>query len=467
MSTTYKNVSMVNDAMRYKNCFLCDVQIQSTPRNIDRLFHVAQKPNGEPSESLAITLSAILDQNVDESTVHSKVVCRKCQSMCIEYDAMNKRLNILRQTIVSNHAETANKYNVRVIEMDYHDNFDETSERTEDDAHMSNMYTIESEDGELTDVLHDEPIEPIEATKPTKGMQMKKVVLVKPDASASPFFAISDVEDMAMGDNHAIQTVLLEDIDEAIEYSDSATNTNDCISDGHDTETGDHMGDFVGSEHLDSACEEYFQPNGDQMIEINANGEIDGATYQFMYDDDSSDQVDKGSGSMLMGDVIKDEDDDDDDDDPLTFGIQRAMGTSKKSSDAVEQKQLFIRDGMNFQCCLCVPRTNVVYDTKTISIHLKSDHNERIYVCSICGLDFRKRNPYNEHMDDHMAEAADGAYECEICKTVFSSARQFRIHKKTHNASTKIWSCKACGKKYSSKNLLDEHMNMHTGEYHR
>lgn len=458
MNSAFKAVGVENEADRCRSCYLCDNQLQDTPRNIDRLFHATQNTDGDPPESLAITLSGILELNIDESTAHSKVMCRKCQRMCSQYEAMSKQLQILRQSIINQYAETTNKYNVRVIEMDYRDNFEETHEQTEHDSNaMPNMYTIEAVDGDvLGDVLNDEHIV---TDKTPKGLQMKKVMLVKPtDTETNPFFAIADMDD-TLGDDHTIQTVLLDDIDETIEYSDSANNTNDSISD--DTETGDPINDYVASEHLDDACEEYFQTNGDQLIEINANGEIDGATYQYMYPDDSSDQMDNDEGSILMEEAIKAESDGVAD---LSYSLQRTSVSSKKSNEFTEQKQLFIRDGKNFQCCLCVPQTGVVYDTKTISIHLKSDHNERIYVCSICGMDFRKRNPYNEHMDDHMAESADGAYECELCKTVFTDARQFRMHKKTHSTAAKIWSCNACGKKYSSKNLLDEHMNMHTGK---
>lgn len=456
MNTTInKNVAVVEDSLRLRNCFLCDASLQTTPRNIHQLFQTTQKSDGSQDESLATTLSGILEQNIDETTAHSKAVCRKCQQMCMEYETMNKRLQSLRKTIVNNYAETAGKYNVRVIEMDYRDSFDDVHEQTQDEPDMANMYTIESVDGDMSDVLNNEHIV---SGKSSKGLHMKKVMVMKAETDgASPYFSISEVDD-SLDDSHGIQTVLMNDIDEAIEYSDSATNTNDDISDDHETDPGDPIGDFVGSEHLDDGCEEYFQTNGDQMIEINANGEISEATYQYMYHEDSSDQVDNDDDTMLMHESDKDENNV-----GMVLHVQRA--TTTKANDEIRLKQLFVRDGKKFKCCLCVgPQMDVLYDTKTISIHLKSDHNERIYVCSICGMDFWKRNPYNEHMDDHMAESSDGAYECELCKTVFTDARQFRIHKKTHN-TTKIWTCKACDKKYSSKNLLEEHMNMHTGEY--
>lgn len=261
--------------------------------------------------------------------------------------------------------------------------------------------------------------------------------------------------------------VLLEQINESAEFGDSATNTNDGISDeGEHPNTGEQ---YIVTEHLDGG-KEYFEANGDQMIEISTNSEMSNSNYQYVFQDESADEPDDD-------DIDEEVDDENSSEMPakmITFDEEylksndmsfevKASTRSKKGNANDEKKELFIRDGKKFQCLLCQPPSTVVYDTKTISIHLKSDHNERIYVCSVCGLDFRKRNPYNDHLDEHIAASPDGTYECDICNVSFSDARQFRIHKKTHNVSVKIWPCKVCGKKYSSKNLLDEHMNMHTG----
>lgn len=267
--------------------------------------------------------------------------------------------------------------------------------------------------------------------------------------------------------------MLLEEINEPNEFGDSATNTNDGMSDEPDHHDASEQ--YIVAEHLDDG-KEYFEANGDQMIEISTNGEMCDSNYQYVFQEDSAeDPEDDEENSSEMPDsdkVIAYDESFLKNESSRADGGGRGSGFdvkttgrsgNKKSNNADEHKELFVREGKKFQCLLCQPASSVVYDTKTISIHLKTDHNERIYVCSVCGLDFRKRNPYNDHLDEHTAATVDGTYECEICKISFSDARQFRIHKKTHNVTTKIWPCKACGKKFSSKNLLDEHMNMHTG----
>lgn len=310
--------------------------------------------------------------------------------------------------------------------------------------------------------------------------------------------------------------VLLDDMNETTDFADSATNTNDGLNGESDADHPDASEQYIMTEHLDDT-KEFFETNGgrgvgtgagsDQIIEISTNDDsMADANYQYVFqDDDSVEEPDDEENDSEMPNITKDDLSFDateylkaESDGTITFAVKgfgiggtdglrsttlsattrskRIASASSIASGAAtaaaatatanqQHKPLFYRDSNTneFQCLLCQPTSLVIYDPKTISIHLKNDHNERIYVCSICGLDFRKRNPYNDHMDEHMAATSASIYECVVCHATFSDSRQFRLHNKTHTPSVKIWPCKTCDKKYSSKNLLDEHMNMHTG----
>ncbi|XP_044766227.1 zinc finger protein 616-like isoform X2 [Coccinella septempunctata] len=119
------------------------------------------------------------------------------------------------------------------------------------------------------------------------------------------------------------------------------------------------------------------------------------------------------------------------------------------------------RDGDDYTCSVC-ENEPYVGDRKTIITHMKTIHNLRLYICDVCGLDFRKRNELSAHLDEHV-EMEEGDFQCEICNRIFSNLRLFRIHKRMHAPQHKAWECEECGKKYSSKNLLDEHRNIHSG----
>ncbi|XP_063216034.1 zinc finger protein 431-like [Bacillus rossius redtenbacheri] len=128
----------------------------------------------------------------------------------------------------------------------------------------------------------------------------------------------------------------------------------------------------------------------------------------------------------------------------------------------VDQEQVIMREGNEFACLLCTGEEKVVGDMKGISTHMKTVHGIRVYICDICGQDFRKRNELSLHLDDHVA-AEEGDFQCEVCNRIFSNLRLFRVHKRMHYPQAKLWTCETCGKRYSSRNLLDEHINTHLG----
>lgn len=199
MNPTYKTISRVNATVNAtKSCFLCDCRLQNVHiRNVDQLFYDPKSNSGQ-TKSLAIILSGILEQNIEETSVHSKIVCRKCQQMCIEYERLDAQLQQLRQSITNNFNETANKYSLKVIGMDLDQNYEAIHDG--DDSNMPNMYAIESP------MFGDENVgnaSDITAKPPT---QMKKVMLIKTDDGSNPFFTISSI-DGAISDDQDIHTV--------------------------------------------------------------------------------------------------------------------------------------------------------------------------------------------------------------------------------------------------------------------
>lgn len=422
-------------ANKHKTCYLCDSRNLQTGRN---LFAKVQTTN-TTSEPLATLLSDILQRPIEEDMVHSTMVCKNCYYSCNEYEMLSQRLQALRSDIIDAYSKTVSKYTAHGIDIESNQmrlNFDDTFESMEHDV------SFQLNTDQMGKVFTNETID-----------KSSNIVLIKTEST--PIFTMSNIDSMTQsGDDSqesAYQTVILEDINDA-EYVESEPNEHYILTDKEYLDANDDlMIDVIQDESND------VQTLDD---ETNANASSDDTQskhskeprdhFEIRVNNDSQDEL-----TIINGYSIK-----------STVPSQRTTrsGRSRQTASGSSSKKLFIREGMNFKCAQCDASDAVIYDTKTIAIHLKTDHNERVYVCSICGLDFRKRTPYNEHMDEHISGTKDGVYECELCQTAYTDVRLFRAHKKTHSSNMKIWTCKDCNKNYSSKNLLDEHRNMHTGD---
>lgn len=426
-------------------CFLCDAKIGRIDRNTFRMFNDANK-------SVTEVLTAILKRVISPDTVHSQLLCKQCVAGVKEYDDLQKRANQLRSNILQKYNDTANANHLDPIDINYES--EETTQFRKNDQ-ITSGYSIEDDHFHLSSdsMSNVFGIEHVVVADQNDGKHLtskQNVVYIKTendlnDGSILHVSSINDIIHEANDDSQEgdFQTVILEEID--------------------DTQFANHQEQTAQQLIIES--KEYFDENDAEMIEISTDTqELPERSYIYQEEntvDDDQDNLDDDSSSLAtISSAVTDQQNTADKSEVL-------MKVKKTENTENSNKILFIRDELNFQCVLCHPVNNVIYDPKTISIHLKTDHNERIHVCDICGADFRKRNPYNEHMAEHGTDATTvggGDFECDVCHLSFSEARLFRIHRKGHKTSTKIWTCKECGKNYSSKNLLDEHMNMHTGE---
>lgn len=203
MNPTFKTLSRVSVTphQRHKNCYLCDGTVQNAQiRTTDQLFHEDARKS---QKSWANIISDILEQAIEEPTAHSKILCRKCQTMCSEYDRLAIRLQELKQNITTNFNETVNKHNLEVIE-NFEQHFETINEN--DDGNISNMYAIESVDETIGQVFSNENVSTDGDGNVPKDSQIKKVMVIKAENRSNPFFAISGIDESITG-NQAIHTV--------------------------------------------------------------------------------------------------------------------------------------------------------------------------------------------------------------------------------------------------------------------
>ena len=85
----------------------------------------------------------------------------------------------------------------------------------------------------------------------------------------------------------------------------------------------------------------------------------------------------------------------------------------KVKEEPVHMQPMVARQDSLFTCLVCQGEETVAGDVRAITAHMKSCHDIRLYICDVCGQDFRKRNELSAHLDEHVA-AEEGDFQCEV-----------------------------------------------------
>lgn len=112
-----------------------------------------------------------------------------------------------------------------------------------------------------------------------------------------------------------------------------------------------------------------------------------------------------------------------------------------------------------YTCDTCGYKTNSRED---LWEHKKVDHGEQIE-CKPCNRIFINFNTLKAHND--LKHAEDGQQICNVCGKEFTSKMSLQNHMKLHNQ--KLFTCEICNKSMSTKTSFNNHMERHKPEKDR
>ncbi|XP_060094010.1 zinc finger protein 436-like [Heteronotia binoei] len=87
-------------------------------------------------------------------------------------------------------------------------------------------------------------------------------------------------------------------------------------------------------------------------------------------------------------------------------------------------------------------------------------HWEKPFECSECGKRFSRKGNLQEHLRTHTGEKP---FECSECGKRFTQNGDLQKHLQTHTGE-KPFECSECGKRFSRSGDLQKHLRTHTGE---
>uniref|UniRef100_A0A8D8Q189 Zinc finger protein 484 n=1 Tax=Cacopsylla melanoneura TaxID=428564 RepID=A0A8D8Q189_9HEMI len=439
-------------------CLLCDASTQSS-RNT---FAIFTQPVSTSDRKLVQVLSSVLNVDLKENSIHSVVICKKCYKVCNEVDEIQDRLEELKKDLVANYEKTLRKQNEGILEFD--EGEDGTLKTGDDNdvfephkptpppkkkakaATASKVQKAQQAQQEKTQsrtVVTVKMVDPSSTEKSappasTEKTTTRTVVTVKMVDPSDPDSDIQEARPSKLKQSNKMHYVNTKSI--AFKEESDDQNFDQYIS------MGEEDGDYVHNEDEEEEDE-------DELDDVDRLEEIM--------------EADLKDGELPLKFEVTEE--------KVTLKRKRGRPRKKAKEDVEVMENLTPEmviqklntdtekgdDSLTYRCLLCECKENC--DPKEIISHVRVAHDIKLYICDMCGKEFLKRSELHVHLDEHMSMQEDGEFQCETCNRIFNSFRLYRVHKRVHFQTVKNYFCELCGKRFTSRSVMEDHFYTHTG----
>ncbi|XP_014830538.1 PREDICTED: oocyte zinc finger protein XlCOF19-like [Poecilia mexicana] len=135
----------------------------------------------------------------------------------------------------------------------------------------------------------------------------------------------------------------------------------------------------------------------------------------------------------------------------------------KEEQEDLEHRQIKVEE-KEVYCSQGEEQIELKQETDTcmvVPVDDQTSHtDEKPFSCVTCGKRFSIKRFLTQHMRIHTGEKP---FSCGNCRKCFSQKTNLTRHMMIHTGE-KLFSCVTCGKSFRLKHLLTQHMRIHTGE---
>ena len=116
--------------------------------------------------------------------------------------------------------------------------------------------------------------------------------------------------------------------------------------------------------------------------------------------------------------------------------------------------------GNPVSCDLC----GKIFHNQMYMLRHRSSHTGPQHCCDVCGKMFKIQKAMINHRKTHEEGYTRPVFPCKLCSKSFCSQYIVDCHvKSVHMGQKKSYLCSYCGKKFTTKHSLQEHVNAHSG----
>ncbi|XP_058054974.1 zinc finger protein 502-like [Anopheles bellator] len=468
--------------VHFPYCYICNAPELQTESGGHCLLFQAEVDGYSPAKAL----TDILQINVTPELCHSQVLCINCNMLCVEYTQIVQRAEMIRIEMAFAYSQTVEKLagitekglkesgdSVKVespkdvsVNVDHFEPALQTFEKATTHSRQMGFKDLEVpldtfqlsiEEAFCMDGLVSDSI--IEDPSYTTLMNSSLVRDSQPHPFPGPgpgqiLSAASDTSFLQSND-----ACIIKETDETDLCSDES-NLNQLFAD-QIVEIKNPDGTSVYCIYESGGLGSYSPEENTEMVMSGACAVVTETEADF-------DAVEEES-QALISESVEDESEEQQtttDTGEIQPNVSADVAEQQLSSANVTNliHSLFFKVDDMYYCTQCSTNNEMISrDLKNIVHHLKAEHGEKIFVCEQCDAVFQKRSQYQTHLEAHLARECSN-FRCDVCGAQLENARMLRLHRKTHVPPSKLWSCQMCNKKYTTKNLLEVHMNSHTGE---